>query len=286
MYRNEILATIRLAHHFGSAFTADQTYRYLRVAMARPLFDHSLATLVAEGVVVREDALYFEDLTATTRCKKKWSRDLFGKYRKDLGRLVRLPGVRFASLTGANAFESCAEKDDIDLFFVTRADTLWLTYFAMVIFTKIKGLRPTFCINFLVDEKHLHIEQQDYFTAVQLIQMIPLCDSDIGKALLGANPWIFDYLPNADPGLIAHSFYRLSRRHKRASLFPPKFLAGINRLIYRSYRHHLAKKYPSEIGRGLDLRPGMAKLNRLDHRDLYQEIYRKIDLEIAAECQA
>lgn len=280
MYPKEILATIHLAHYFDSAFTVDQVYRYLRVKLPRQLFDEALENLKEEKIVFEKNRVLFtERLEHLHRQKKFWSKALFAQYKPYISLISKIPWVRYLALTGANSFESCRYPDDIDIFVITRKNRLWICYLMMVIFSKLSRKREILCINYLVDESNLHIPQQDYFTAVQILQMIPLLDNAFSQKILEKNRWVYDYLPNADLGLMHDQFYLLKGRrdHSPGKAFESQLLAALNRLIYRQYTRRLNKKYPREIGKGIVLGEGVAKLNRVNHRNIYQEIYREIE---------
>lgn len=281
MPHRQILATVLLAHHFESAFTPDQVYRYLRVPMSRTQFVAHLGDLKASGRVwERDGALFAESLAETHRRKRGWSRALFAAHRPVLGLLTRFPWVRFMALTGANSFESCRQRDDIDLFIVTRRGRLWLCYGLLALFSKLVGRRGLLCINYLVDEDHLAIEPRDYYTAVQIVQMVPLLDGETGDRLLAANPWLFEVLPNAAAQMGGLTGYRLRTAPSRESR-AGGLLSRLNRSVYRRYARHLAAKFPADMGSGIVLGEGLAKLNRVDHHDIYESIYRRIDARIA-----
>lgn len=284
-YRKEILATIQLAHHFRSAFTPGQVYRYLRVPIAREVFDAVLADLQAkELVAVREGALFTRSLESCYLKKKRWSRQIFSRNRFYLSLLSRMPWVKYMALTGANAFESCQHRDDIDLFLVTAKNRLWICYLFLVVLSKVFRKREILCLNYLVDESNIDIAQQDYYTAVQLMQMIPLFNAVIGSEMIDRNDWIYKYLPNADRQLPGDDYYILKNSSKDPlrSKVSRGFISRLNRLIFNSYRRRLSRKYPESLGSGIMLAEGVAKLNRIDHHDIYQDVYQKIDRELEA----
>lgn len=289
MYHKEILATINLAHHFESAYSADQVFRYLRVPVERRKFDAILGELKQDGAVIeRENALFTRELLREYRQKQRWSRDLFRNNRRYLALLAKMPFVKYMALTGANAFESCQREDDVDLFIITRKNRLWLCYVLLVVLCKLLNKRDILCINYLVDETNLQFQQQDYFTAVQVMHMIPLVGSEMGDAIIANNRWMFDYLPNAVPALFQNGFYRLengdNRVKKRGSGL--SILTKLNRLIYQKYVQRLQKKYPEAFGKSIVLSEGVAKLNRIDHHDIYDDIYAEIYRKLAMEVSA
>jgi hypothetical protein len=179
-------------------------------------------------------------------------------------------------LTGANAFESCRPQDDVDLFVVTARDRLWLTFIAMIVWSRSVGRRDLLCINYLVDEDHLHIQHPSYYTAVQLMSMLPLVDRGISASLVEANPWVFDYLPNAQPVLQQDPFYALEAPSAGDPTRQPwPLLAAANRRLYRAYAQRLRGKYPEAFGKGIVVGEGVAKLHPVDYGDLYERIERE-----------
>jgi len=277
VYQNDILATIKLAHFYKSAFTPQQVRRYMRRKVSQSDFEDQLAQLLSEGTIWQQNgALFSADLLKLYNQKKVWSRDLFMEHKKLLGWLTRMPWVRFVALTGANSFESCREKDDIDLFLITSPKRLWISYVLLVIFSKLLKRRHVFCLNYLIDETHLEIRKKDYYTAVQIMQMIPLTNNSLSNRILQSNRWILSILPNAASTLERHPFYHLgSRKLSKTSRF--SLMTLLNRLIFSVYSKHLRRKYPMEFGKGIALSEGVAQLNRVDHHDSYVDIYREIE---------
>ncbi len=282
MLDKEILATVNLAHQFDSAFTAEQVFRYLRVKTTREIFDRTLAQLQQKNQIFEShNVLFTKNLCKIYQQKKLWSRALFSRHRPVLWLLSRMPWVNYISLTGANAFESCQPRDDIDLFLITAKNRLWICYTLLVIFSKILHKRSVLCLNYLIDENNLQILQCNYFTAVQILQMLPLCQNDLGEQLIRQNDWIFDFLPNAQPRLFLDHFYTLKNGRYRSPANSDGFLANLNTWIFQKYARRLQRKFPGKFGSGIVLQKGIAKLNSIDHQDIYEVFYRQIDAELA-----
>ncbi|RMG64624.1 MAG: hypothetical protein D6715_09445, partial [Calditrichaeota bacterium] len=209
---------------------------------------------------------------------------IFRRQRPYLQVLVRLPWVRFVGLTGANAFESCPRQDDVDLFIITTRRRLWLCYLGIVLFSRALRKRELLCVNYLVDEDHLTIAQQNYYSAVQLIHMIPLTPNAMGTRLLAANRWVYRFLPNAPDHLPDRPFYRLKGSARAAGPSEPKgnraLLDWLNRQVYRRYARRLARKYPEAMGTGIVLGEGVAKLHRNDYQDLYERLFARIKEQV------
>jgi dolichol-phosphate mannosyltransferase len=286
--RDEILRTINLPHYFHSAFSREQAHRYLRAKLSRDAFDAAVERLVREGDLLEKGRrLYAREVEGTPEERREGSRDLFLRHRRHLRLLSRLPGLRFMSLTGANAFESCRPQDDLDLFVVTARDRLWLTFIAMIVWSRSVGRRDLFCINYLVDEDHLRIRHPSYYTAVQLMSMLPLVDRGVAAPLIGANRWVFEYLPNAGPALSADPFYTLeaSRPFAGAPRRQWPLTATANRRMYRAYARRLRRNYPDAFGKGIVVSEGIAKLHPIDYGDLYERIASEGDRAVARRGQ-
>lgn len=279
MYRKEILATITIAHHFGSAFTRQQLHKYLKFKMDEKAFNALIDELLNDQKIIEQNRLLFsEDIEHLCLQKKKWSKELFNKNRKYLLFICALPWVKYIGLTGANSFESCNQKDDVDLFIITSHDRLWICYLMLVLFTKLIGKRETLCINFLIDENNLEIQEKNYFTAIQIAQMMPVYDTGFHKRLINENNWISEILPNVRFDASPDPFYVLKNSNglSNGKMQGSKIYSQINRRIYEKYAIRLKRKFPESFGKGILLGEGMAKLNRIDNQDIYEQLFAKI----------
>lgn len=116
-----------------------------------------------------------------------------------IGRLLyHFPFVRGIFISGSLSKNFADEKADIDFFIVTRANRLWIARTAMHLFKKLTylwGGQHWFCMNYYIDEDALQIREQNYFTAIELITLMPICgDGAIGN-LFNENNWATKYFP-------------------------------------------------------------------------------------------
>jgi len=272
--RREILKTVSLPHYFGSAFDREQTRRYLPIRIDDEGFAAALRRLEAAGDLTEvEGALHTRLLDGSLAQRRDCSRELFSRHRRYLRALSRLPWIRYVGLTGANAFESCHSGDDIDMFVVTQRDRLWLAFAAVIAFSRCVGRRDLFCVNYVVDEDHLRLAREDYYTAVQLMSMVTLVDRGIGARLIEENRWVFRHLPNAAAHLCAAPFYTLEAPRgvvggKRGG----RLAGGANRWLFGAYARRLRRKYPEAFGKGIVVAEGLAKLHRVDYAEVYEKV--------------
>lgn len=146
--------------------------------------------------------------------------------------LSYFPPIRLIAVTGSLAMDNARVDDDLDIFIITRADTLWLTRFLVILFLKVMGLRrPTslpehhspivtdkVCDNLWLDEAALALpkNKRNLYTAHEVLQAKPIFDrgGTYAKFIL-ANSWTKKYLANA---------YKLAN-----SNFPSQYLAAKRR---------------------------------------------------------
>ena len=273
MLENEILKTIKLAHYFNSAFTKSQVFQYLPVKVDKKEYNIVLQEMMDCGrIKVESEFLFADESDLNDYHPRIWSKNIFNNNKKYISLMAQIPWIKFIGLTGANAFESCKENDDLDIFVVTQPGRLWLTYLIIVVISKLFGIRQVFCVNYLIDENNMKIQHQSYYNAIQLLQMISVFNEQFRKKLISANEWIYDYLPNAEPGYKMNDFYLLNLSRENGGISQNSFLNAIDSGIYNKYSRHLEAKYKFLIGKNLILERGIAKLHRDDHQNIYNEI--------------
>ena len=119
---------------------------------------------------------------------------------KKIGKFIQcFPFVRMVAISGSLS-KGYADKDsDIDFFIVTNSTNLWTCRTLLHVFKKITflvGQQHSFCMNYFIAESHLSIEEQNYFTAIELATLIPATHPEIGAKLVDSNKWIIEFLPN------------------------------------------------------------------------------------------
>jgi len=113
--------------------------------------------------------------------------------------IVLKPFVQFIGVSGSVASEFVKEKDDIDLFIVTRNDTLWIyrlyLYFRNISKRRIRSrskqsdVKDKFCVNFLTEERNLLLEN-DMFNLNELLFLKPVYYSAFLSVIFLQNDWL------------------------------------------------------------------------------------------------
>jgi hypothetical protein len=112
-------------------------------------------------------------------------------------------------VTGGLALENADTTDDIDLIFIVRSGTVWISRLAVILLTEMfarrrragdRDVADKICLNMFMTDGALKMppDQQDMYLAHEVLQMKPVwCRGDIYLRYLSANRWAGRFLPAA-----------------------------------------------------------------------------------------
>jgi hypothetical protein len=139
-----------------------------------------------------------ESIVERRRARQAPSTRLWIRARRLARALAALPFIRMVADTGALAMDNSARGDDIDVLIVTASRRVWIArLFAVALVYVGRIFGDTLCPNYVISEDALEIETRDLFTAHEFAQMTPLYGLAVYDRLRRANPWVYEYLPNA-----------------------------------------------------------------------------------------
>jgi hypothetical protein len=232
-----------------------------------------------ETVEQRDDFFYpagRHDLVAERRRREALSLTFLRRHRTFLMLVCALPRVRMVALSGSVAHLNLEGSGDLDLFIVTRGCRVWSVAVAVVLVAKLLGVRRTVCANFVLSDERLALEQQDLFTASQIIHLKPLVGMDAFRRFVEANPFVARFYPNFHPALARHGPMRVpvlpnaARRVLDWLLALPSAAAEpICRLAYRRYLQRRSHTWRSPEQVRLDR--DCVKLHTQSHRQAVLE---------------
>lgn len=113
--------------------------------------------------------------------------------------LYQFPFVRGIGISGSLSKNFADQHTDIDFFIITRSNRLWIARTLMHLFKKltfITGHQNWYCMNYYIDEEALRIDEQNIFTATELITLIPVCGNGTMDKFYNQNNWVADYFPH------------------------------------------------------------------------------------------
>lgn len=208
---------------------------------------------------------------------QRWRREIrsLAFLRRHLGLLrviAALPYVRLLALSGSVAALNADRRADLDLFIITKGPRAWMITLAVVLLSKLLGRRKVVCLNFVMSDQQLALEQQDMFAANQVIQLRPIAGGAAYEAFLAANPFVRRFYPNFEPLAIGRPVdVRLGRGADRLKAaaetvldVPSRALEAMSRLLYSSHLRRRARAWrsPDQVR----LQPACLKLHTHSHR--------------------
>jgi hypothetical protein len=130
--------------------------------------------------------------------------------------IKRFPFVRAVFVSGDLSKHVTNRSSDIDFFILTEPGRLWIARAFLILFKKVFLLnrKKFFCLNTFSSTSHLCFEEQNIYVAAEIATVKPLYNSSVFREFLAANPWIRNYFPNCDAGLLP-----LPECNERRSLF-------------------------------------------------------------------
>ncbi|MGH9144395.1 MAG: hypothetical protein ACRD2I_24915, partial [Vicinamibacterales bacterium] len=141
------------------------------------------------------------DMVAERRRREVRSDRFLAQHRLALRLICALPFTRLVALSGSIAHRNLEPDGDLDLFIVTRGARVWTVTVMVLVLTKLLRRRRTICANFVLADSHLRLDQQDLFSANQVIHLQPLIGADVVWRFRDANPFVARCYPNSgQPG--------------------------------------------------------------------------------------
>lgn len=272
-----IARSVIYASLFDYPLTLEQLHQSLISSALTP--QQILATYDAShnlrAVVGYRDGFFFpageERLVAERRRRETRSRAFLARHRLALRLICALPFTRMVALSGSIAHLNLEEGGDMDLFIVTRGRHVWTVSVAMIVLTRLLGVRRVMCANFVMSDAHLGIEQQDLFTANQVLHLKPLIGPEVLEGFVAANPFVRRFYPNrpARPSseflLSESAAARIVKQLAEMLLAVPSPL--LEALCRRAYAWHLHRKSGSwRSPEQVRLQADYLKLHTQSHR--------------------
>lgn len=158
--------------------------------------------------------------------------------------LFSIPFINFIGITGSVSAKNAKIGDDIDVFIITRKNTLWLTRPLVLLFLELRGYRRSrktskkkqqdlICTNLWMDDSNLKLptEKQSLYTAHEVLQVFPVYDrDDTYHRFILENIWTKKYLANAYHYKLGS--INMKKNKNQLHWFISKLINPINYLLY------------------------------------------------------
>jgi hypothetical protein len=222
-FKDSIYATVAYADIFGFPLTPAELFLW---SIGNRKNKGILQTNISIIRFKNERYLYLssKNLAADRLKKEAWSKE---KWRRvgDVVRFLRyIPSVQLVGVTGGLAMNNAGEADDIDLFFIVTANTIWVSRFLITIIMDFLGVRRKpdqkivknkMCLNMYMaaDALTLSEKERDLFSAHEVLQMQPVFDRGVHARFLKANAWVEQFLPNVWDKKCSDSGVQMKNKH-------------------------------------------------------------------------
>lgn len=112
--------------------------------------------------------------------------------------LYRFPYVRGVAVSGSLSKNYADEKADIDFFIITKTNRLWIARTLLHLFKKLTflyGRQHFYCMNYFIDEKSMSLQDQNIYSAMEVVTLLPVAGKGIMNKFFGSNEWTEEWLP-------------------------------------------------------------------------------------------
>jgi len=203
--KKSILDTLNYSAIFNFPLTAHEVYKYFISHTSERFADifNELEDLVLNNKIKKVGDYYLPVLGDLQWVKgRQYSNKLHPKILKqveaDLSFLNKIPFIQLIAVTGSVGAKNIKEGFDIDLLFITKAHTIWITRFIVVLFFKFKKMyKNVYCPNIYLSQNHLQWETKNIYIANEIARLTPIYNKQhTYEKFLLSNKWILNYLPN------------------------------------------------------------------------------------------
>ena len=198
---------------------------------------------------------------------------------RKMGRILsRFPFVRSVMISGSLSKGYMDEFSDIDFFVIMKPGNITISKLLMGLYERIFA-SGSFCANFLIDADHLHIKNQNLYTAIELATLIPVWDTGLYDSFIQINEeWVLRHLPNYEkrstrPEEMKHGIIK-----RIIEFFLSTSLAGfLNKRLIKFYQNRWKrrnKNYKKSIASGeVVLDEGVLKFHNGSYQDRILGLY-------------
>jgi hypothetical protein len=191
---------------FHYPLTVNEIFQRLEVSCSDiSVVTNELTHLVEARLVFRFGEFYSlrDDVGMALRRSSgnKMAKDIMPRAIRRSRLIFSFPFVRAVMISGSLSKDFIDKDGDIDFFIVTAPGKVWLTRGLLALFQRIFLLNSHkyFCVNYYIDHDHLTLDEQNIFTATELITLKPVCGNEHYHSLLRSNPWVLGYYPQFVP---------------------------------------------------------------------------------------
>jgi hypothetical protein len=209
-----ILKALCYSEIFDYPLTASEVYKYfVGSKTTHDIVSSTLYEMRKKGEIGYGQGFYFlrgKEELVNTRILREIEGERKIKYAEKIIKVISfVPTIKLISLSGSLSMRNAKREDDIDIFVITKSNSLWLTRLVVnliLMITKSKRDKlvtygiDKICPNMFVTISSMKFAKNDrnIFSAHEISQMVPVVNKDKSyERFIEANFWIANYLPHA-----------------------------------------------------------------------------------------
>lgn len=199
----EILNVLKYFEIFKFPLTINEIHKFIRVKVEFIMLEKQLGILVYKQTIFQiKDCYLLKNMPHWIERKRiglAFAQKRMKRAKLIGGFIYLFPFVRMVAISGSLSKGYADKKTDIDFFIMTSENQLWTARSLLHTFKKLTflfNIHHSFCMNYFIAEEHLVLQEQNYFTAIELATLIPLNGEKNWRTLISQNPWLFSFLPN------------------------------------------------------------------------------------------
>ena len=164
--------------------------------------DKELEELLSKKIIFLKDGFYNTENSLKQIERRlignKKAENLMPKAYKMSKRIMSFPFIESVTISGALSKNFIDDDGDIDFFIITKPNKLWIARTLLILYKKIFLLnsKKYFCVNYFVSTNHLEIDEQNKFTATEMVTLIPIYGNKAYQDFVSKNSWVNSYFPN------------------------------------------------------------------------------------------
>ena len=274
-FEKSIVKTLCYSDIFEYPLTMGEIYKYYlgRRASEEKIYSNIL-TLIKKGLINRTgDYVYLAGRTKLSKLRKRRLKISTAKWMyaaRAISLLSKIPTVQLIGVSGSLSMDNAKKSDDIDMFFITKAGTLWITRFFVNLTLVANGVKRgkngfsaanKICPNMFVSEDNMTMDR-NLFCAHEIVQMKVLVNkNNTYEKFIASNGWVKEYMPNSFE-------VRRQRREGKRKGSVSKVMGLLDRAFYLAQYIYMKKSITTE-----KITPNLAKFHPRDMTNFIQILH-------------
>ena len=209
---NEISTLSGIAKTNGSVISLRELASLTRTSLSEEQIRQAVETVphiavsyrLRNGFIIQhENDPHGDDVDSMVLEQAKRNRaEVFARYANEFASLCKASGTNLLAISGSTSYETPLAADDLDIFCVTKTDSLWIFLTKSLLLARfLQFLRkdaPRLCFSYIVDQEFAENEfplPRDALFARDALTTMVVYGQDYYRELLQKSPWISNHFP-------------------------------------------------------------------------------------------